>query len=102
MLIEIFQRANQEKYNQVIHAVKAELFDIIYIGQRLCLILGYMQGHSWLLENSNPNVICKIIWFGKMQKKHILNCHVVFISNPLTSLKINIKTYPTSAVIYLF
>lgn len=56
---------------------KADVFGDIYIGQRLNLILGYIQGHSWLPANSNLNAICKIIWFWKDAEKHILNCHLL-------------------------
>lgn len=48
--------------------VKADVFGDIYIGQRLCLILDCIEGHSWFPANTTPNVICKIIWFGKIQE----------------------------------
>lgn len=48
--------------------LKADTFGVIYIEYILFLILGYVRGHFWPLANSNPSVICKIIWLGKIQK----------------------------------
>lgn len=48
--------------------LKADTFGVIYIKYILFLILGYVRGHFWPPANSNPSVICKIIWLGKIQK----------------------------------
>ena len=48
--------------------LKADIFGDIYIGQRDCALFWVMYKDILGFQNSNPNVICKIIWFGKTWK----------------------------------